>query len=263
MWRRPSLIRKDLGRTPYDLCLTWPAIFLPRVMALSSSPGARGPVFVSTTKDSGSLISSIPEPLITAWMVFAAPPSDPSRRVSKAKPRVSGIMSASIHFRSLLKWPVVFPLSNPTSIAEALPEDIFAWTDGRAIVATGSPFEDVVHAGRTYPIGQGNNAFIFPGLGFASILSEASRITDGMVLESAYALADYTAAGHVEAGRVYPPIRELPEVSIRVTTRVMARAIEEGVARKEGLEGRDLDTYVRQHFWRPRHLPFVRGVEPS
>ena len=159
--------------------------------------------------------------------------------------------------------PVVFPLSNPTSIAEALPEDIFAWTDGRAIVATGSPFEDVVHAGRTYPIGQGNNAFIFPGLGFASILSEASRITDGMVLESAYALADYTAAGHVEAGRVYPPIRELPEVSIRVTTRVMARAIEEGVARKEGLEGRDLDTYVRQHFWRPRHLPFVRGVEPS
>ncbi len=159
--------------------------------------------------------------------------------------------------------PVVFPLSNPTSIAEALPEDIFAWTDGRAIVATGSPFEDVVHAGKTYPIGQGNNAFVFPGLGFASILSEASRITDGMVLESAYALADYTAAGHVEAGRVYPPIRELPEVSIRVTTRVMARAIEEGVARKEGLEGRDLDTYVRQHFWRPRHLPFVRGVEPS
>jgi malate dehydrogenase (oxaloacetate-decarboxylating) len=159
--------------------------------------------------------------------------------------------------------PVVFPLSNPTSIAEALPEDIFAWTDGRAIVATGSPFEDVVHAGKTYPIGQGNNAFVFPGLGFASILSEASRITDGMVLESAYALADYTAAGHVEAGRVYPPIRELPEVSIRVTTRVMARAIEEGVARKEGLEGRDLDTYVRQHFWRPRHLPFVRGIEPS
>ncbi len=159
--------------------------------------------------------------------------------------------------------PVVFPLSNPTSIAEALPEDIFAWTDGRAIVATGSPFEDVAHAGKTYPIGQGNNAFVFPGLGFASILSEASRITDGMVLESAYALADYTAASHVAAGRVYPPIRELPEVSIRVTTRVMARAIEEGVARKEGLEGRDLDTYVRQRFWRPRHLPFVRGIDSA
>lgn len=158
---------------------------------------------------------------------------------------------------------VIFPLSNPTSIAEALPEDILHWTDGRAIVATGSPFEDVVHAGTTYAIGQGNNAFIFPGLGFAAILSEASRITDAMVLESAYALADYTAAGHVDAGRVYPPIRELQEVSIRVTTRVMARAMEEGVARREGLEDRDLDTYVRQRFWRPRHLPFVRGIDPS
>ena len=155
--------------------------------------------------------------------------------------------------------PVIFPLSNPTSVAEALPEDVLLWTEGRAIVATGSPFEDVSYAGKTYPIGQGNNAFIFPGLGFAAILAEASRITDGMVLESAYALADYTAAQHVEAGRVYPPIKELQEVSIRVATRVIGRAIAEGVARKEGLGSCDLDTYVRQRFWRPRHLPMVRG----
>jgi len=155
--------------------------------------------------------------------------------------------------------PVIFPLSNPTSAAEALPEDVLLWTEGRAIVATGSPFEDVRHAGKTYPIGQGNNAFIFPGLGFAAILAEASRITDGMVLESAYALADYTAAQHVEAGRVYPPIKELQEVSIRVATRVIGRAIAEDVARKEGLDCCDLDTYVRQRFWKPRHLPMVRG----
>ena len=159
--------------------------------------------------------------------------------------------------------PIIFPLSNPTSISEALPEDILLWTEGRAIVATGSPFEDVDHGGKTYAIGQGNNAFIFPGLGFAAILSEASRITDGMVLESAYALADYTAAAHVEEGRVYPPIRELHEVSIRVTNRVMARAMEEGVARKDGLEGRDLDTYIRQHAWKPRYLPFVRAPDNS
>jgi malate dehydrogenase (oxaloacetate-decarboxylating) len=126
-------------------------------------------------------------------------------------------------------------------------------------VATGSPFEDVDYGGKTYAIGQGNNAFIFPGLGFGSMLSEASQITDGMVLESAYALADYTAAKHVEAGRVYPPIRELQEVSIRVATRVIARAIAEGVARQGGLDSCDLDTYVRQRFWRPRHLPMVRG----
>lgn len=157
--------------------------------------------------------------------------------------------------------PVIFPLSNPTSITEALPEDILLWTDGRAIVSTGSPFEDVVYGDKTYPIGQGNNAFVFPGLGFAAILSEASRITDGMVLESAYALADYTAAGHVEAGRVYPPIKELQEVSIRVTNRVMTRAIEEGVAQRKDLEGRDLDTYIRQHAWKPRYLPFVRASD--
>jgi len=155
--------------------------------------------------------------------------------------------------------PVIFPLSNPTSIAEALPEDILLWTEGRAIVATGSPFEDVSYGGSTYAIGQGNNAFIFPGLGFGTILSEAGRITDGMVLEAAYALADYTAAGHVQEGRVYPPIRELQEVSIRVASRVTKRAMEEGVARKGDLDGCDLDTYVRQRFWKPRHLPMVRG----
>ncbi len=156
--------------------------------------------------------------------------------------------------------PVIFPLSNPTSIAEALPEDVFEWTQGRAIVATGSPFEDVTYDGRTYPIGQGNNAFIFPGLGFASILSEASRITDAMVLESAYALADYTTARHLESGWVYPPVKELQEVSIRVASRVMACAIEEGVAQKQGLENVDCDAYLRRRFWRPRYLPFVRGT---
>ena len=159
--------------------------------------------------------------------------------------------------------PVIFPLSNPTSICEALPEDILLWTEGRAIVATGSPFEDVVYGDKTFAIGQGNNAFVFPGIGFAAILSEASRITDAMVLESAYALADYTAAAHMESGRVYPPVKELQEVSVRVTNRVMTRAIEEGVAQRQELERRDLDTYIRQHFWKPRYLPFVRASENS
>lgn len=155
--------------------------------------------------------------------------------------------------------PVVFPLSNPSSISEALPEDIFEWTEGRAVVATGSPFEDVLYDGETYKIGQGNNAFIFPGLGFAAILAEASQITDAMVLEASYALADYTAARHLDAGWVYPPIRELQEVSIRVAARVMARAVEDGVAQKSGLEDSDFDSYIRKHFWRARYLPIVRG----
>ncbi len=155
--------------------------------------------------------------------------------------------------------PVIFPLSNPTSACEALPEDILDWSEGRAIVATGSPFPDVERDGHVHHIGQGNNAFIFPGLGFGVILAECREITDGMVLEAAYALAEYTTAAHSRTGRVYPPVRELREVSIRVGTRVIEQALRENVAGKTSLAGRDLDTYLRSRFWKPRYLPIVRG----
>ena len=155
--------------------------------------------------------------------------------------------------------PIIFPLSNPTSACEALPQDILDWSEGRAIIATGSPFPDVERDGRLYPVGQGNNAFIFPGLGFGTILAECREVTDGMVLEAAYALAEYTAAAHVKAGRIYPPISELREVSIRVAVRVIAQALAEGVASKSDLAKRDLDTYLRARFWKPRYLPIVRG----
>jgi malate dehydrogenase (oxaloacetate-decarboxylating) len=155
--------------------------------------------------------------------------------------------------------PIIFALSNPTSVCEALPEDVVRWSDGRAIVATGSPFPDVNYKGSVFSIGQGNNAFIFPGLGFAAILSECREITDQMVLDAAYALADYTAAKHLDEGRVYPPTHELQEVTVRVAVRVIRCALNEGVADKKDLEGRDLDAYVRSRFWKPRYLPFVRG----
>jgi len=155
--------------------------------------------------------------------------------------------------------PAIFPLSNPTSACEALPEDIVEWSEGRAMVATGSPFPDVEQNGQTHSIGQGNNAFIFPGLGFGAILAECREITDGMVLEAAYALADYTAAAHRQSSRIYPPVRELREVSIRVAVRVIEQALKEGVAGKTDLAGRDLDTYLRSRSWKPRYLPIVRG----
>ncbi|MGB4947438.1 MAG: NAD-dependent malic enzyme, partial [Candidatus Competibacter denitrificans] len=155
--------------------------------------------------------------------------------------------------------PMIFPLSNPTSACEALPEDILDWSEGRAIVATGSPFPDVERDGRSHPIGQGNNAFIFPGLGFGAILAECHEITDTMVLEAAYALAEYTAAAHLRAGRIYPPIRELREVSVRVGARVIEQALKDGVSTRTELAGRDLDTYLRSRLWKPRYLPIVRG----
>jgi malate dehydrogenase (oxaloacetate-decarboxylating) len=151
--------------------------------------------------------------------------------------------------------PVIFPLSNPTSSCEALPSDILAWTNGKAIVATGSPFAPVRVGAKDIEIGQGNNAFIFPGLGFGAILSNARKITDAMVLEAAYALSDYTAEHHGDGARTYPPVEELQDVSIHVATRVIGCAMREGVANAPKLVGRDIASYVQSRFWKPKYLP--------
>jgi malate dehydrogenase (oxaloacetate-decarboxylating) len=155
--------------------------------------------------------------------------------------------------------PVIYPLSNPTASCEAQPSDILSWTNGAAIVATGSPFADVERDGARYPIGQGNNAFIFPGLGFGAILCGATKITDGMVSAAAYALADYTVKRYVPEGLVYPPIDDLRETSVRVTAAVIAQAVTDGVAGSSAVPDTDVEEYVRAQFWRPRYLPFVRA----
>jgi malate dehydrogenase (oxaloacetate-decarboxylating) len=159
--------------------------------------------------------------------------------------------------------PVVFPMSNPTSSSEAIPEDVLRWTGGKAIVATGSPFDDVNLSGKTYPIGQGNNAFIFPGLGFGIILSKASVVTDDMVLAAAYALDEYT---DISTGRVYPPVDEMKDVSLQVAAAVMEQAVADGVTREPRIDGLDhegLMDYAQKRFWEPKYLPFVRADRPE
>ncbi|MBI2390454.1 MAG: NAD-dependent malic enzyme [Deltaproteobacteria bacterium] len=155
--------------------------------------------------------------------------------------------------------PIIFPLSNPTSSCEALPEDVYRWTDGKAIVATGSPFAPVEHGGRVHPIGQGNNAFIFPGLGFGAIAAEAKAITDGMVLEAAYALADYVEEHHLAHGRIYPPIGELREASVHVAARVIARAIADGQSTMLPRPIEELEQTVRSRQWKAEYLPIKRA----
>ncbi len=153
--------------------------------------------------------------------------------------------------------PIVFPLSNPTSASEAIPEEVLRWTQGQALVAAGSPFPEVELEGKTYPIGQGNNAFVFPGLGFGTVLAKAREVSDGMVLEAAYALYDYTSRRHPE--RIYPPTSELREVSQYVAARVIRQAMREGLAREERLSGLGMEAiqaYVAERFWQPRYLPF-------
>jgi malate dehydrogenase (oxaloacetate-decarboxylating) len=167
------------------------------------------------------------------------------------------------HAKAMLKFtdrPVIFPLSNPTSSCEATPEDLLRWTNYKAIVATGSPFLAVeVPGGKKQEIGQGNNAFIFPGLGFGAILANAREVTDNMVMSAAMALADYTAEKYVSKGLIYPPISDLREVSILVATKVIAQAFADGVAQTKKLTPETAEKFVRTHFWRPRYLPFVKG----
>jgi malic enzyme len=127
--------------------------------------------------------------------------------------------------------PVVFPLSNPTSSSEARPADVLAWTAGKALVATGSPFEPVEVDGRAIRIGQGNNAFVFPGVGLAVLVSEAREVTDGMFAAAADALAAQVAADDLLAGSLFPRIASLRSVTARVAEAVVRQAVEEGVAR--------------------------------
>lgn len=153
--------------------------------------------------------------------------------------------------------PVIFPLSNPTDNTEVMPADALSWTEGRALIAAGSPFDPVELNGTTYPIAQGNNAFVFPGIGFGSVLSRAQRVTDSMIVAAAYALAEYTSAKHPD--RLYPPVAELQAVSIEVAAQVMQAAVADGVAGEFGIYELDrhaLVQFVRDRFWHPEYLSY-------
>jgi len=152
--------------------------------------------------------------------------------------------------------PIIFPLSNPNANCEAHPADLIAWTDGRAIVATGSPFADVDYQGRRYSVGQGNNAFIFPGLGLAAVLGECARISDGMVMAAAMALADYVAEHCLAGGDIFPPVKDLKAISQVVATRVLAKALEDGSSQRSELNAVNLDAFVKAHLWQAEYLPF-------
>ena len=125
--------------------------------------------------------------------------------------------------------PIIMPLSNPTSKCEALPEDLIRWTDGRALIATGSPFAPVPHNDRTYHIAQANNALVFPGLGLGVTVARASRITDRMIAAAADAVARLSNAT-TPGAPLLPPVDDLRAVSAAVAVAVADAAVEEGLA---------------------------------
>jgi malic enzyme len=127
--------------------------------------------------------------------------------------------------------PVLMPLSNPTCQSEATPADLMAWTDGRALVATGSPFEPVAVGGRASRISQGNNAFVFPGLGLGVLVAEAREVSDGMCHAAAVALADQVSPGDLASGSLFPPIRDLRRVATHIAEAVVREARDTGLGR--------------------------------
>ncbi len=147
--------------------------------------------------------------------------------------------------------PLIFPLSNPTSKCEGKPADIYAWSRGQAIVATGSPFDPVEYDGHTYRIGQGNNVFIFPGVGLGAIASGATTITDEMFTAASVRLADLMPGDAPISHCVYPRIAELHKASEQVALAVYEKAFEQGVATadKEG----DPLTKIRESMWTPTY----------
>jgi malate dehydrogenase (oxaloacetate-decarboxylating) len=154
--------------------------------------------------------------------------------------------------------PAIFALSNPTSKTEVLPADALAWTEGRALVATGSPFEPVDHGTTRHRIGQGNNVFCFPGIGLGVIASGARLVTDGMLLAAARAVADEVPASSVRAGCVYPEMEDLRAVSRAVALAVAQTGISEGLA-EGALESTDAEAVaarVDAHMWYPDYLPY-------
>jgi malate dehydrogenase (oxaloacetate-decarboxylating) len=151
--------------------------------------------------------------------------------------------------------PIIFALSNPTSLSEAVPSDLIAWSDGRALVATGSPFPPVQHGGVTYTIGQANNALVFPGLGLGTIVSRARTVSDAMLLAAADTVAAFVDASRPGAP-LMPPVDDVRAVSLRVAAAVARAAKAEGVARADV---NDASAQVRSAMW----APVYRRVRPS
>jgi malate dehydrogenase (oxaloacetate-decarboxylating) len=152
--------------------------------------------------------------------------------------------------------PAIFPLSNPTSRSEATPEDLIAWTDGRALVATGSPFPPVAFGGRTFPIAQCNNAYIFPGVGLGVIASRSRRVSDGMFLAAARALAEVSPTRTDRNAALFPPLEAITQVSRQIALAVAAAAQRQGLADSSAPE--DLERLVDATRWEPRYARLRR-----
>ncbi|CZS98861.1 probable NAD-dependent malic enzyme [Rhynchosporium agropyri] len=164
--------------------------------------------------------------------------------------------------------PIIFPLSNPTRLHEASPEDINKWSSGKALIATGSPFPPVEYEGEEYEVAECNNSTCFPGIGLGCVLSRSSLLSDKMLVAAVKALAAQSPALKDPKKGLLPDVVDVREISVRIAKAVIRQAVEEGLATEDGIPEDDedgdkvLEEWVREQMWDPVYRP-LRFVEKS
>ena len=152
--------------------------------------------------------------------------------------------------------PIIMPLSNPNSHCEADPTDLMHWTNGRALIACGSPYPPVQYEGQSYRIAQGNNAFVYPGLGLGVIASKAKKVSDGMLNAACRALSECSPVRKDKTAPLLPNFADVREVSLHVAKAVIQQAIDEQIA---GIDPQsDLDALLNHHTWEPAYYPYTQ-----
>ena len=208
-------------------------------------------------------LAQLPE-MLSGWAYAGATPSL-LEVIHNAKPGVmlgvsgqAGLFTEEV-VRTMYRHcerPIIMPLSNPTSRMEARPQDLVRWTDGQAIIATGSPCEPVDFAGRTIPVSQCNNVYIFPAIGLGAIASGARRITETMLMAASRALADASPLVRHHGGGLLPEINMICDVTRRIAFAVGKAAQLSGVA--DALDDAVLTQRITAHFWLPHYRPYKR-----
>jgi malate dehydrogenase (oxaloacetate-decarboxylating) len=161
-----------------------------------------------------------------------------------------------------IERPMIFPLSNPTRLHEAQPQDITDWTSGKALIATGSPFPPVKYDGKEYDIAECNNSTCFPGIGLGAVLCRTRLLTDSMLVAAVEALAAQSPALKDPTNALLPDVENVREISVHIATAVIKTAVKEGLAQEQDIptDDKDLDEWVREQMWKPVYRP-LRKVD--